>query len=285
MDQIKTKELLFENHHPSQSSSHFNVFRTEEYCNKPTSYNRRDFYKINLVLGTGRLIYADKGMDIDRPALIFFNPMVPYMWDTGTVYSGYFCIFTEQFLVTSLQDSPLYKIGTTPVFFLENDQVAFLTSLFQRMLEEVNNDYVYKYDLSRNYVNLIIHEALKLKPDTNYFRHSNASERIASMFIELLDRQFPVGSIQYSLQLRTANDFASALSVHVNHLNSAVRKVTGKTTTMHITERVVSEAKALLLHTNWNVSEIAYSLGFEYPTYFNNFFKKQTGLTPLSFRK
>jgi AraC family transcriptional regulator, transcriptional activator of pobA len=285
MDQLRTKELLFENHHSPQSSKHFNVFRTEEYCVKPTPYSRRDFYKINLVLGKGRLIYADKGIDIDRPALIFFNPLIPYAWDTGTVYQGYFCIFTEEFLVTSLQDSPLYKIGAAPVFFLEDEQVNFLVAVFRRMMEEVNNDYIYKYDISRNYVNLIIHEALKLKPDTNYFKHNNASERIAAMFIELLDRQFPVGSIQYSLKLRTANDFASTLSVHVNHLNSAVRKVTGKTTTQHITDRVVNEAKALLLHTNWNVAEIAYSLGFEYPTYFNNFFKKQTGLTPLTYRK
>ena len=45
-----------------------------------------------------------------------------------------------------------------------------------------------------------------------------------------------------------------------------------------------SEAKALLLHTDWNVADIAYSLGFEYPTYFNNFFKKLTGTNPMSLR-
>ena len=74
------------------------------------------------------------------------------------------------------------------------------------------------------------------------------------------------------------------LSVHANHLNRVVKEVTGKTTTGHIADRIVKEAKALLLHTNWNVSEIAYSLGFEYPAYFNNFFKKQTQQTPRSFR-
>ena len=48
---------------------------------------------------------------------------------------------------------------------------------------------------------------------------------------------------------------------------------------------LVTEAKALLLHTDWSVADIAYSLGFEYTTYFNNYFKKQTGHTPLSLRK
>ncbi|RYD73796.1 MAG: helix-turn-helix domain-containing protein, partial [Sphingobacteriales bacterium] len=47
---------------------------------------------------------------------------------------------------------------------------------------------------------------------------------------------------------------------------------------------IISEAKALLQHTTWSVSEIAYALGFEYPTYFNNFFKKKTGEIPKSVR-
>jgi AraC-like DNA-binding protein len=74
--------------------------------------------------------------------------------------------------------------------------------------------------------------------------------------------------------------FAEQLSVHVNHLNRAIRETTGKTTTAHISERIANEAIALLRHTNWNISEISYSLGFEEPAHFNNFFKKQTSQTP-----
>jgi AraC-like DNA-binding protein len=84
--------------------------------------------------------------------------------------------------------------------------------------------------------------------------------------------------------LKTAQDYAKNLNVHVNYLNRSVKEVTGRPTTAHITERTVSEAKALLQHTNWNVADIAYALGFEYPTYFNNFFKKITGTNPTSFR-
>ncbi len=51
-----------------------------------------------------------------------------------------------------------------------------------------------------------------------------------------------------------------------------------------MSERIVSEAKALLQHTDWNIADIAYSLGFEYPTYFNNYFKRVTGTTPTAFR-
>jgi AraC-like DNA-binding protein len=72
--------------------------------------------------------------------------------------------------------------------------------------------------------------------------------------------------------------------VHVNHLNKAVRELTGKTTGQHIAGRMIAEAKALLQHTSWSTAEIAYALGFEYPTYFNNFFKKHTGTTPSAVR-
>ena len=268
----------------------FNVFETETFCVKPMPYNRRDFYKISLVTSTAMLFYADKGIKIDRPALLFTNPLIPYSWEPVSAPSGYFCLFTEEFLTTgnrteSLQDSPLYRIGSNPVFFLNDEQVIFISGLFKKMMTEIDTGYLYKYELLRNYVHLLIHEALKLQPNTTWFKQHNASERIASLFLELLDRQFPIDSPQASLRLKSANDFALHLSVHVNHLNSSVRKTTGRTTTTHITEKVVQEAKALLLHTDWSVSEIAYSLGFEYPTYFNNFFKKQTGHTPLSLRK
>jgi AraC family transcriptional activator of pobA len=123
-----------------------------------------------------------------------------------------------------------------------------------------------------------------MQPSASYFQNHNASARIASMFLKLMERQFPVDSPQYALKLTTANDYAKQLSVHVNHLNRAIKEITGKTTTEHLTERVLKEARALLQHTNWTINEIAYSLGYEYPTYFNNFFKKHTGVSPNSLR-
>jgi len=98
------------------------------------------------------------------------------------------------------------------------------------------------------------------------------------------ERQFPIESLEHPLQLKTAQDFASNLSFHVNHLNSSVKKITGKSTTTLITDRMIHEDKALLQHTNWSVAGIAYALGFEYPTYFNNFFKKKTRQIPRSVR-
>lgn len=104
------------------------------------------------------------------------------------------------------------------------------------------------------------------------------------MFLELLERQFSIDDTHQTVSLRSASDFANQLNVHVNHLNRAVKEITQKTTTQIIAERLLREAKVLLKHTAWTVSEIAYALGFKEPTHFNNFFKKQVQLSPLKFR-
>jgi AraC-like DNA-binding protein len=261
-----------------------------------SSYNRRDFYKISLITkGTSELLYADRGIKIDKPVLVFTNPLVPYSWEaTGDAQieegSGFFCVFTEEFLhsgnrMESLQDSSLFKAGGDSVFFLNDAQIAYVYGIFSRMRQEFDSEYIYKYELMRSQVNLIIHEAIKMQPAIAYAIPQNAASRITKLFLSLLDKQFPVDSPRFALKLKKASDYASRLAVHVNHLNAAVQEVTGKSTTTHINEKIVSEAKSLLTHTDWSVAEIAFSLGFEYASYFNNFFKKHAGNTPLSLRK
>jgi len=267
----------------------FNVFQIESDGAATRIYSRKDFYKICLTTGKSIIHYADKSFEQDGTVLFFGNPHIPYSWETVTTsYVGYTCLFSEEFLKSdrseSLQHSPLFKIGGTPILKITEEQRLFLNTLFQKMVEEQKTNYVYKDDLIRNYINLIIHEALKLQPSENFEQHRNASSRITSVFLELLERQFPIEDTEKPLQLKTAQDYAKNLNVHPNYLNRAVKEVTGKPTTAHISERIISEAKALLQHTDWNIADIAHALGFEYPTYFNNFFKKITGTNPKSLR-
>jgi AraC family transcriptional activator of pobA len=171
------------------------------------------------------------------------------------------------------------------VIRLNNDQIIFITGIFQKMLAVYNGDYPYKGELIRNCIELIIHEALRIQPSQSGSPVVNAATRITHLFLDLLERQFPIERSADPLKLRTAQNFAESLAVHVNYLNRTVKEVTGKPTSVHIAERITSEAKALLKHTDWSVADIAYALGFEYPTYFNNYFKRVTGATPKSFRK
>jgi AraC family transcriptional activator of pobA len=271
---------------------HFNVFRSEE-TKKPSSappkYARRDFYKVSLIRGNMIFHYADKSIEISGSTLLFFNPQVPYTLEPlSEDYTGYFCIFKEAFfdagIRRNLPELPMFSPGAKPAYVLNEAQDKNISDIYEKMLGEINSDYTFKFDLIRNYLTELIHQAMKLQPSETLYQHPNANSRITAVFTELLERQFPIESPSQQFTLRSASDFARQLAVHVNHLNRAIRETTGKTTTEHIAERLIGEAKALLRHTNWNVSEIAYCLGFEEPAHFNNFFKKQTSMAPSAFR-
>ncbi|WP_213279882.1 helix-turn-helix domain-containing protein [Chryseobacterium indologenes] len=268
---------------------HFNVF-SREHCSLLTPYSRRYYYKVSLIIGKGKLHYADKWIKVDRPALLFSNPNIPYSWEADDAnQKGWFCLFTDQFLhngsrMGNLQDSPLFKIGGTPVFFLDEEQQKILSDIYAKMMTEIQSEYIHKYDMLRAYLHLMIHETIRMQPAESFEPYQNASQRVAALFMELLERQFPIDSPAAFLKLKTPNDYAQSLSIHVNSLNRSVKEITGKTTSQQITAKIIQEAHALLTYTDWNISEIAYGLGFEEPAYFTNYFKKQTGITPNALR-
>jgi AraC family transcriptional activator of pobA len=275
---------------------HFNVFDIQELFHhlreKPVMpYDRRAYYKISLISGRNRAEYADKVIDIERNALLFATPKVPYHWvPQDLAQSGHFCIFTEAFLLPAksgvvLDELPIFKAGGHPVFQVSDEESAEIDALFRKMHREIGSNYAYKYDLIRTYLLELIHIGQKLQPVTALYPAHNASARVSSLFVELLERQFPIETPQQKLQLRTAKDYADRLAVHVNHLNKILKENTGRTTTELIGRRVTEEAKLLLKQTNWNISEISDSLGFAEVAHFSNFFKRQTSFSPGAFRQ
>lgn len=268
----------------------FNAWQLESDSHATKIYSRKDFYKICLTTGKSIIHYADRSFEAEGTVLFFGNPHIPYSWETvSTTYVGYTCLFSEGFLNTSertefLQQSPFFKIGGTPILMITEQHRLYLNAIFQKMIDEQESSYVYKDDLIRNYINLILHEAMKTEPSKNFDQQKNAASRVTAVFLELLERQFPIESPDKPLGLKTAQDYAQHLALHVNYLNRMVKEVTGKSTTTHISERIINEAKALLQHSGWNVADIGYALGFEYPSYFNNYFKRWTGTNPTSFR-
>ena len=268
----------------------FKIHEISKPVNSSVARGRRDFYKIGLVTGKMTVIHGDKTLEINGTTLFFVNPNAPHsVVRNSKKRTGYACLFTEAFITGRerteiLKNSPLHNIDRTPVIPLNKEQALFMTGLFQKMQSVYSGDYDRKNELLKSCIELIIHEALSIQPSPNGVHHKNAATRITNLFMELLERQFPIENTGDPLKLRTAQDFAASLSVHVNYLNRAVKEVTGKPTSTHISERIAAEAKALLQHTDWSVGDIARGLGFEYPTYFNNYFKRITGNTPNSFR-
>jgi AraC family transcriptional regulator, transcriptional activator of pobA len=87
------------------------------------------------------------------------------------------------------------------------------------------------------------------------------------------------------LSQTSLSDYANQLNITTIHLNRICQNVVGKTASEVLQEYIVYEAKKYLKHTSYSISEIAYRLNFEYPSYFTRLFKKHTGLSPKGFRE
>jgi AraC-like DNA-binding protein len=274
-------------------TAQFYAGKMEEHsANASMPFNRRDFYKISLLVeGQGTIIYPGRRVCVMDHALVFSNPMIPYAYDSvSRGEKGYFCLFPEEFInqqlkIDSLSHSPLFKVGGNPVLFPDVVSTAIIRNTFEMILAENASSYVHKYDLLRNYVQIIIHESLKVDPIVKYEKTTAPADRLASLFLQLLERQFPLRSPDHSVLFTNAKQMADQLSVHPNHLNRVLKKTTGLTTSEHLSQRFITEAKAMLLYTDWDAAQIGYCLGFDHASNFYSFFKKQTGKTVGHFRK
>lgn len=277
---------------PNQNElgGHINVF-PRWHCSSVSTYVRRDYYRIVLVIGTGIFTYADQRIEIDRPALFLTNKTTPYSWTPlSAEQKGWACVFSEHFFrfdnqIVLQQNFPIFNIDKLPVYFLNNKQLQEFSSIFENMEEDLKSDYIYKYSLLQNYLLTLIHKIQKMEDDI-LVKHQtmDAAHRTTFRFLELLEQQFPIESPDAPLLLKTPKEFAQHLFMHVNSLNHSIKRVTGKTSSMLISNRVIQEAKALLLNSDWNISEISNALNFEHPAHFTNYFRKHTNQTPKEFR-
>ena len=218
--------------------SHCNVQRYSTSENKAIlPYSRRDYFKIWVVDGESMVHYASKSIHITQPALIFSNPLVPYSFERiSEKMSGYIFIFTDEFFrennrQESLMQSPLFQIGHNSVFFLNDEQLRSISAIYDKMLEEFAGDYVYKYDVIRNYGNLLVHEAMKMQPALSAFRFHNATTRIANHDYErfgLCDqlrrssKSIPANIAEGYGRRRSAREFKHYLTLALGSANETI---------------------------------------------------------------
>jgi len=269
----------------------FKVGRSKVPKSAASTFGKRHFYKIVLSIGNVTVLYGEHLLKLNGAYLFVSNPYVPYSVEIiSEVQTGYSCLFTEDFiqparLVESLRKSVLFDRSMIPSYKLSDAQCERISDLFEKMITEETSGYENKDDVMRLYVSMLLHETIKMRPNDERVLPVDASYRITRQFLESLESQFPVENLNRSINLHTPQDFANHLGIHVNSLNRAIKKATGKSTNILIANRITTEAKALLELTDWSISEIAYALGFEYPNYFSTFMRKNTGETPRFYRK
>lgn len=253
--------------------------------------SRNGFYKIWLIENNCRIHVNDEDYISKGPVLFIANPLVSYAYDSlQKRRSGYWCIFTNEFLTANdpsgrLRSLPALDPAYAAVIFPRPEQLAIINGLFQQLTEAIQSKFAFRDAMVFSYIQLLLFEGMKAAERSTPIRQSDAATRITHQFLQLLEKQFPIPSPDRPIKLGKPGDFAAPLAVHINHLNAMVRKTTGQTTTQHIATRKIAEAKVLLRHTDWTIADIATGLGFDYPNHFNEFFRRNTGTTPLNYRK
>jgi len=275
-----------------RGGGHFAVFRLEDFPAAPdlaAVYGRRDFYKI--MLGTGHATYhygaQQARLAPGQHALVFTNAQEPYSWELHELpYAGYCCVFTQDFLPAHTRlpptDLAVFQPQSPCFFRLDTGQAAAFGALFEKMLAEQASTYALKDELLFHYLMECVHGALKLAPAAPAVL---AGSRLVAAFRGLLAQQFPIVSPGQRVKLYTAQAFADRLAVHVNSLNRTLKAATGKTTSQLLAQRLVQEARALLVHTDWPIGQIGYCLGFDEQTHFTHFFKRHAQCTPTAMRQ
>jgi AraC family transcriptional regulator, transcriptional activator of pobA len=117
-----------------------------------------------------------------------------------------------------------------------------------------------------------------------FITRKKVNSDLLSKFEKLVDAYFNSQQIVEN-GLPNVDYFASKLNLSAGYLTDLLKKETGKTTKEYLQLQIIENAKYKLLNSNDTVNEIAYSLGFEYPQYFNRLFKDKVGMTPVEFRK
>jgi AraC family transcriptional activator of pobA len=156
--------------------------------------------------------------------------------------------------------------------------------LFQQMQEAETTGDVFATDAMQAYLQLIMIESTRLSDFPQSDIVSDEYKHI-HRFFELLENETADINYEKPIRIKTVKEFADAMSLSPNHLNSLLTKNTGQNASAHIKNRLLDESKALLLQTDWTLQNIGYAIGFSDQPNFSAFFKKSTGLTPAEFRK
>lgn len=223
-------------------------------------------------------------VDIKPNTILFLNKAIVQQFDKKGAFDGKAILFSENFFCKTEQDTTFLK--STMLFndlfwggqirLLESN--AVFSGLFDQIEVELKNSRDnFQYDILRNLLHnlLLCSERERQKQDFTEIKKSTDLDYVLH-FKDILERQYK--------DQKQVSGFAYALGMTEKRLNQATSKILGKTPKQIIDERIMLEAKRLLVHTNESIKEIGFELGFEEPTNFIKYFKKHHLTTPVEFR-
>lgn len=201
-------------------------------------------------------------------------------WEIASPLSGFTIMVSARYLEKYAKDYNFVHYNNHEALFLTKEEETILWDLFRKAEHEFKKEY-YSGTVIVSYVNLIL-TYVKEFYDRQFDTRSTIYNKVISEFHQNLENYF--NENENLAGLPSVAYFAQKSNLSPNYFGDLIKHFTGKSPLDHIHDYVIRLAKDKLKTTTLSVSEISYSLGFDYPNYFARFFRKKTGLSPKVFR-
>jgi len=176
-----------------------------------------------------------------------------------------------------------FDYASNEALHLSEEERQTITSIAHTIEKEFSNNIdAHSQTLIISNLELLLNYCVRFY-DRQFYTRTNLNQDIASQFEQLL-RKYYKENKQLELGIPSVQFCGEAMNMSSKYLSDLLRKETGQTTQDHIHQYIIEKAKNQLLNSKKSASEIAYSLGFEYPQYFSKIFKKKTSMSPKEFR-
>jgi len=255
----------------------FKISRFKEVI-KRTKPHKHDAYfeLIYLSEGAGFHWIDTQKFQITPPVVFFLSGQLHY-WEMTAIPKGYVMLFRDEFF-NSLKHTDLLNListlqDTVDVQVSSDNQ---LDHVFDEMEKEYKNPSDHSVELIQGYLQVALIKLLRQKEQSEAPVSGN-HHAVLRKFQQIIQGSNPIVNLK-------VNEAADQLGLSPQNLNVICRKASGKSASELIIEQVILEAKRYLIHSDKNVSEIAFILNFTDPSHFVKYFKKTTGETPQAFR-
>ncbi len=266
-------------------NKHFRVYNFEGSL--PTESDlliphRKDHYLIVFIRRAGSRHWIDMAPYTIKNNTIYFtgpNQVIvkegfEQLWSTGIAFTKEFLLFQEN---ASLSKLPLIQNPQNGhELRLTEADINFVEDILAKINIEYQSPSEWQQRMLAAYLTVLLTYLSRL-----YTEQFTSNETSAD---KLLLKDFQARINECFRELHEVGDYASLLHISAGHLSEVVKMQSGKPAIKHIHERLVLEARRLLFHTNNSLKEIAFDLGFSEASYFNRFFKRETGVTPADYR-
>jgi AraC family transcriptional activator of pobA len=197
---------------------------------------------------------------------------------------GYVLLFSREFFAMNTENKSLLfdlpflnNNGPAPILNLTEAEFSLFVPVLSTIESECNSKARHKEEILRSYLNIILLNSNRLFNEKNPNANIVGSSTLYRDFRILLERNFT--------QKHKVMEYAELLNSTEKTINDNIKKLTGKTASEHIFDRIILEAKRLLKHSELSTKEIAFFLNYNDPAHFSKFFKTQTGFSPTEYRE